>query len=166
MSLSGTLNVNLINGFSPASGNAFQVIAGGSLSGTFSTINVPSLGGSLQLNPVYSGTDFQLQTVNNATTPPVLAGWSYYRSLTDANGTSLTNFVTKVALTSSNFDFTLAKPDGSDLRVYDATTGAVLPIWLPDYNSVARTATVYYLATNTERRDLSLLREHGGGGGE
>ena len=85
-------------------------------------------------------------TVGNTNT---LAGWSYDRSLTDVNGTSLTNFVTKVALTSSNFDFALAKPDGSDLRVYDATTGAVLPIWLPDYNSVARTATVYYLATNT-----------------
>ena len=57
--------------------------------------------------------------------------------------------MTKVVLTSSNFDFSLAKPDGSDLRVYDATTGTVLPIWLSDYDSVAQTATVYYLAANT-----------------
>ena len=338
VSLSGTLNVNLINGFSPASGNAFQVITG-SVGGTFATINGLNLGGSLFLNPVYSGTDFQLQTVNNATTttaltpaiasptygqvesftavvtavgvglptptgtvsflvdgvplgttvtlspsggsgsatsiststipagshtitanysgdgnyaatsttagltvsrahlavvpdnlsrpagqanppltyslvgfvnnenpgsagvtgtadlattadmnspagsypitvtdagtlaapnydfpsasfgtgtltvqqskPPSLKDWQYFLPLTDVNGTSLTNFVTKVALTSSNFDFALAKPDGSDLRVYDATTVSFLPIWLPDYNSVARTATVYYRATNT-----------------
>ena len=73
VSLSGTLNVNLISAFSPASGNAFQVITGGSRSGTFSTINLPSLGGSLQLNPVYGTTDFQLQTtLTNAPTTTAL----------------------------------------------------------------------------------------------
>ena len=43
VSLGGTLHVALINSFTPASGNAFDILDGGPLSGTFSSINLPSL---------------------------------------------------------------------------------------------------------------------------
>lgn len=78
-----------------------------------------------------------------------LAGWTYHRPLTDANSTALSDFVTRVDLTSSNFDFTKAKADGSDLRVRDETAGALVPHWLADYDATARTALLYYRATAT-----------------
>ena len=45
MSLAGTLNVSLVNGFVPTAGNSFQIITYmGTLTGDFSTENFPSLG--------------------------------------------------------------------------------------------------------------------------
>ncbi len=41
--LGGTLNVYLLNGFVPAVGNSFTILTGASVSGTFSTANLPSL---------------------------------------------------------------------------------------------------------------------------
>jgi hypothetical protein len=81
--------------------------------------------------------------------PLGLSGWLYSRILNDQNSTSLSNFVVKVSLTAANFDFSLPKSDGSDLRVYDETAGALVPIWVYDYDPVAQTATVYYKATLT-----------------
>jgi hypothetical protein len=75
--------------------------------------------------------------------------WLYRRPISDSTGGSLANVVCQVALTSANFDFSLAKSDGSDLRVFDETAVAVLPCWLLDYDSVAQTATVCYKATLT-----------------
>jgi fibronectin-binding autotransporter adhesin len=47
--LGGMLNVSLINGFAPQEGNAFTLLAGGTISGTFSSIQLPApLSGSLQ----------------------------------------------------------------------------------------------------------------------
>ncbi len=111
----------------------------------------PTQTGTVTLSPTNSESlaDPSNLTFSVTGTSSVLPGWAYYRSLTDSNSTSLTNFVTKVTLTSSNFDFSLAKPDGSDVRVYDVTTGTVLPIWLFGYDSAGQTATVYYLAQNT-----------------
>lgn len=78
-----------------------------------------------------------------------LTGWTYHRPLTDGNSTSLANFVTRVALSSANFDFTLAKSDGSDLRVRDETAGATVPHWLSDYDPVAQTGVLFFKATST-----------------
>jgi fibronectin-binding autotransporter adhesin len=50
LSLSGTLLVSLINGFNPAAGNSFDILEWGSLSGTFSSIQLPTLAGGLQWN--------------------------------------------------------------------------------------------------------------------
>ncbi len=113
-------------------------------------ITVVNVGTLSAANYNFPSAGFGSGTLTVLISPPsVLPGWAYYRSLTDSNSTSLTNFVTKVTLTSSNFDFSLAKPDGSDLRVYDVTSNTVLPLWLFNYDSVAQTATVYFLTTNT-----------------
>jgi autotransporter-associated beta strand protein len=47
VALAGTLNVSLINGFSPAAGNAFNILDWGTVAGSFNTLNLPSLGGGL-----------------------------------------------------------------------------------------------------------------------
>jgi len=44
--LDGTLNITLINGFVPQTGQTYEIIFGSTLSGSFSTINQPQAGGS------------------------------------------------------------------------------------------------------------------------
>ena len=45
-SLNGTLNVKLINGFLPAIGNAFTILTTSARTGTFATVNLPTLSGA------------------------------------------------------------------------------------------------------------------------
>ena len=45
LALGGTLAVSIIDGFTPAAGNSFDILDWGSLSGTFSTIALPTLSG-------------------------------------------------------------------------------------------------------------------------
>jgi hypothetical protein len=50
LKLGGTLNVALINGFSPAAGNSFDILDGGTLAGTFETLSLPMLANGLTWN--------------------------------------------------------------------------------------------------------------------
>lgn len=50
VALNGTLSVALANSFVPAAGNAFDILDWTSLSGTFSTIQLPALGAALMWN--------------------------------------------------------------------------------------------------------------------
>jgi hypothetical protein len=50
LTLGGTLNVSLINGFSPTLGNSFDILDWGALTGTFATLQLPALAGGLQWN--------------------------------------------------------------------------------------------------------------------
>ncbi len=54
--LNGTLNVSTIGGFTPASGNAFQVMTYSSRSGAFATVN----GNGRTYNPTYNATDLTI----------------------------------------------------------------------------------------------------------
>lgn len=47
LSLGGTLNVSLINGFKPSAGSRFDIMDWGSLTGTFSTLQLPTLSGRI-----------------------------------------------------------------------------------------------------------------------
>jgi hypothetical protein len=50
LALGGTLDVALINSFSPVAGNSFDLFDWGSISGTFTTLSLPSLGSGLTWN--------------------------------------------------------------------------------------------------------------------
>jgi hypothetical protein len=50
LALGGTLQVSLISGFSPALGNQFDILDWGTRSGTFASVQLPALGGSLIWN--------------------------------------------------------------------------------------------------------------------
>ena len=50
LTFGGTMTVSLINGFSPISGQSFQLFNAGSWSGTFSTLQLPGLSGGLAWN--------------------------------------------------------------------------------------------------------------------
>ncbi len=61
--LAGTLDVSLINSFTPASGNSFQILtSGGNISGIFAYEFLPALPGGLFLDVVYSQHDVVLVT--------------------------------------------------------------------------------------------------------
>jgi hypothetical protein len=50
LTLGGTLNVWLTGGFAPAAGNSFDILDWGSLTGTFASIELPTLATGLQWN--------------------------------------------------------------------------------------------------------------------
>jgi YVTN family beta-propeller protein len=59
-SLAGALNIRFVNGFTPASGNQFTILTAASISGTFSTINSPTLPAGLTWAVTYSATSVVL----------------------------------------------------------------------------------------------------------
>jgi hypothetical protein len=62
-SLNGTLNVKLINGFAPVIGNVFTILTTSARTGTFSTVNLPTLSGAhFVIN--YSATSVTLTVVS------------------------------------------------------------------------------------------------------
>jgi uncharacterized GH25 family protein len=62
-------------------------------------------------------------------------GWSYRRVITINNpGSALTEYQVRVELDNTNFDFTKAKPDGSDIRFTD-TNGVFLSYWIEEWSS-------------------------------
>jgi hypothetical protein len=70
--LNGTLNVSLINGFVPNVGDSFTIMTYGSKTGTFSTVNLPSLPAGKWWNPVaYNGTNIVLSVSGDVTPPTV-----------------------------------------------------------------------------------------------
>ena len=69
--------------------------------------------------------------------------WRYKRVLTDGNSTAVTAFQVRVALTADNFTFSHANSDGSDIRFWDATSGAALPYWIESWDAVAQTAVIW-----------------------
>ncbi len=61
VTLSGTLNVSLIDGFSPSSGDSFQIITYmGTLAGDFDTKNFPALGGGNKFATSFGGGSYTL----------------------------------------------------------------------------------------------------------
>ncbi len=64
--LSGTLNVSLINNFIPAAGNQFVILTAGSLSGQFVTTNLPGLPQGLSWMVNYSSTQVVLSVMGSS----------------------------------------------------------------------------------------------------
>jgi hypothetical protein len=58
--LAGTLNVSLINGWAPSSGDVYQILTYASETGDFSTKNFPTLGGGLAFFPDLEATFYNL----------------------------------------------------------------------------------------------------------
>ena len=71
--LAGDLNVTLINGFRPTSGDSFAVMSFTSRSGSFTTTNRFALGNGLYLTANFTATMLTLTATGSIVTPPVLA---------------------------------------------------------------------------------------------
>jgi hypothetical protein len=61
--LDGTLNVTLVNDFSPSAGDNFRILTFNSRSGDFAAKNLPDLGPDLFFDPVYDGSGLTLETM-------------------------------------------------------------------------------------------------------
>jgi hypothetical protein len=68
VSLAGTLNVTLINGFTPAAGNQFTILNAASVARNFTSVNVPGLTGNLAFNVVVNATSVVLTVTNSSAT--------------------------------------------------------------------------------------------------
>lgn len=72
-------------------------------------------------------------------------GWDWQRSVTinNTSETALIDFQVKISLNSTNFNFTHANSDGSDLRItkYDSVT--VLPFWIESWSQTGQQATLW-----------------------
>jgi hypothetical protein len=66
VSLSGTVNIRLINGFVPAIGDTFTIITGSVVTGTFTTVNGLSINGSEHFTITYNPTNVTLKVVSGA----------------------------------------------------------------------------------------------------
>ncbi len=73
-SLTGTLDISLINAFFPAVGNTFTFLtSGGAVSGIFSTVNGLNIGNGEMLQVVYQPNDVEISTI---ATSPVNDYWN------------------------------------------------------------------------------------------
>ncbi len=70
-----------------------------------------------------------------------------YRSRIDidntVNSSDLTNFQIKIEFNSSNFDFSKAKSDGSDIRVCDSDETTLISFWIEKWDSSAQEGIVW-----------------------
>jgi len=66
-----------------------------------------------------------------------LSNWNYRRKITITNNviSNLSDFQVKIELDSSNFDFSKAKNDGSDIRITDDDGTTLLKYWLQKWDS-------------------------------
>ena len=72
--------------------------------------------------------------------------WKYRRPITidnTNNSNTLTDYQIKLSLNSSNFDFSKANSDGSDIRFTDSDGVTKLSYWIENWDSTNQTATVW-----------------------
>ena len=73
LTLGGTLNVALYNGFVPSYGNSFEILQYGQLSGDFGTVNYPALSGGLSWERTTSATAMTITVVPEPSTYAISA---------------------------------------------------------------------------------------------
>ncbi|OGD83020.1 hypothetical protein A2775_01040 [Candidatus Curtissbacteria bacterium RIFCSPHIGHO2_01_FULL_39_57] len=101
---------------------------------------------STAVNYTYDNTKIEFssgQAQLKATSNWYNASWSYRRAITvdnTSNSTNLTNFQVEIKLTSSNFDYTKANSDGSDIRFTDSNGTTLIDHWTEAYDSTNQEA--------------------------
>jgi len=74
-----------------------------------------------------------------------LQGWQYRKSIYITNNiaSDLNNYQVKIELNSTNFDFTKANSDGSDLRFTLEDGITLIPYWIQEWNSANQRAIIW-----------------------
>ena len=125
--LAGALNVSLINAFSPAVGNSFTILTAASVSGTFSSTNLPALPTGLGWKVTYTATTVVLSVVTVSSAVANLSPGSLPFPNTIVN-TSAT--VQKAQLQNTGTApllITSIQPTGPDAANYSYTVDATQP---------------------------------------
>jgi len=71
------------------------------------------------------------------------ADWNCRRPITIHSDNALSNYQVLVQLNSTNFDFSKAKPDGSDIRFVDEDDETKLSYWIEEWDSVNESAKIW-----------------------
>jgi len=74
--------------------------------------------------------------------------WKYRRPITIQSDNALTDYQILVQLNSSNFDFSKANPDGSDIRFVDEDDATKLSYWIEEWNASSQTAKIWVNVTS------------------
>jgi hypothetical protein len=127
-SIAGSLDVDLLEGFSPAAGNSFEIIAAaGGISGTFANESLPPLAANLEWDVVYDSDSVTLQ-VSSINLP----GDYNYDGTVDAadyvvwrKGVGVAPTQDNYNLWRTNFGSTLSTGSGSGATGSDSANGTV-----------------------------------------
>ncbi len=119
----------------PAPPSGFQVVTGEVYFGSLSSLSRID-GNQLVIRARYG------ETVKF----PEYGSWKYYReiNITEETGVAdLVNYTVKMVLTNSNFNFSNAKSDGSDVIFLASDGSTPLPFWIEKWDSNAGEAVVW-----------------------
>ncbi|MBX6359880.1 MAG: DUF2341 domain-containing protein [Acidobacterium ailaaui] len=137
---SGGTVVNLSSDNSAASVPATVTIAAGATSATF-TVTTTTVSANTTANIIASS--LGSSSTASLTIAPASGNWFspswQYRSavtITNSNGSTLSNFQVKVQL-GSNFDFTKAAANGADIRFTASDGLTAIPFWIESWNSTS-----------------------------
>jgi hypothetical protein len=85
--------------------------------------------------------------------------WSYGREITvrETSGTMLDFFSLPITLDASNFDFSKANPDGSDIRITDHE-GYERALWTEEWNATARHAMIWISVPRIPAKGEAVMR--------
>ncbi|MEM4576169.1 MAG: DUF2341 domain-containing protein [Candidatus Nezhaarchaeales archaeon] len=72
-----------------------------------------------------------------------LEGWQYRRPIYISSQYALSNYQVKIVLNQYNFNFSKAKPDGSDIRFTSSDGVSQIPYWIEKWNATKQEATVW-----------------------
>ena len=74
-----------------------------------------------------------------------LSGWRYRRAITitEQSGSTLTDYQVKIELNSTNFDFSKANADGSDIRFTEDDGETLLPYWIEEWDATNQQAVIW-----------------------
>jgi hypothetical protein len=90
-----------------------------------------------------------------AAVPTITGAYNRTIAIDNSNtGTTLTNAQLKIQLTGSNFTFSHAKSDGSDIRIYDGTSS--LPLYIESYDNVGQAATIWFKGSVGTSKSFTL----------
>ena len=90
-------------------------------------------------------------------------GWYWRRpvAITNTSGSELTDFQAKISLNNSNFDFTNAKSDGSDLRVTNSGGVISIPFWIEEWDATKQTAIIWVKVPSIPTTGASVYLYYG-----
>jgi len=74
--------------------------------------------------------------------------WECRRPITIQSDNALTDYQILVQLNTSNFDFSKANPDGSDIRFVDEDDTTKLSYWIEEWNASSQTARIWVNVTS------------------
>ena len=121
--------------------NTYHIITGGQSS--YPPLNISSKQLSNQVFPDYSQ-------------------WKYYKKIVikENTGHDLTDYTIPIILNSTNFDFTKAKPDGSDIR-FITPENKILNYWIQYWNSTVKKALIWIKLNLTGGENTTIYMLYG-----